>query len=297
VVGIGAQEELGNYTQRDHEESTMSESNAPAVTIDVDGAVGTLRFNRPERLNAWGSDISKGLLDGLQAMEQDTNVKVVLLTGEGRAFSAGANLRDPLTHSTPSVEEYLRDISVQSGSSVANVFESVLGFTKPLVAVVNGYSVGIGFLTTLCCDVIIAGESAEFWLPQASIGILPAYAGTARLAQWIGKGRAMEIALTGRRVTAHEARDIGLVSQVVADADLATTARAFADSLAEKPALGVKLTKESLNFALEVGSLRQAGVSDLYRFMALTLTDDASNAHEEWRSRLGGGIEGSVGMP
>lgn len=264
----------------------MTTKASSAVTLTTVGSVATLTFNRPERLNAWGADISKGLTDRLREVERDKEINVCVLTGKGRAFSAGANLQDPSTHRTESVEEFLENISVLSGPSIANVFDAIIGFTKPLIAAVNGYTVGIGFLTTLCCDIIIAAESAQFWLPQtAMLGILPAYAGTARLAQWVGRGRAMEIALSGRRVTASEGHDIGLVSRVVPDQDLSLIAAEVAAQLANVPPLAAKLTKESLNFAFEVGSLRLAGMADLYRFMALTLTDESQQAHLQWRSR------------
>ena len=153
----------------------------PAAVTEIDGdGVATVWLNRPDRLNAWGTDIASALLDALRSAEADPGVRGVVLTGKGRAFSAGADLKNPATHRIDSMEEYL-------GSQVADrgrpMFDLVSHYAKPIVCAVNGYAIGIGCLVPLCCDFIYAGEAAKFQLPQVSLGILPAYGGELRLAR------------------------------------------------------------------------------------------------------------------
>lgn len=266
-------------------DATSLEGSAAVLITRMTG-VAMMEFNRPERLNAWGEDISRGLLDGLAECADDPETHVVVITGQGRAFSAGANLKDSATHRTPSVDEFLARSARKS--TAATVFDGLRGFPKPLIALVNGYAAGIGCLVTLYCDVILAGQSASFWLPQASLGILPAYGGTARLAHWVGWGRAADIALTGRHVDAAEAERIGLAQRVLPDGDLRKQGEKYARQIASMPPLAMRLTKESLAQAADTDSVRGAAIADIYRFMALTLTADAQSAHNVWRESRDG---------
>lgn len=246
------------------------------------GSVRLLVLNRPESYNAWGEDMAAALGRELCTADEDEDVRCCVLTGSGeKAFSSGANLKDPRTHMTPSADEAL---AAMRPASAPMFFEDLLTFRKPLISAVNGYAIGAGFLLTLCTDIIIAAENAVFALPQASLGIMPAYGGAVRLAQWVGRGRAMDIALTGRRVDATEARDIGIASQVVPVSELRAASLDLAGRLAGLPPLGAALTKESLNRAMEEGALKATSITDLYRFLALGMTDEARRRHENWRS-------------
>jgi enoyl-CoA hydratase len=216
----------------------------------------------------------------LAEIETDESVRVVILTGAGKAFSSGANLKDPKSHATLSLDETLADMNVRTKPLF---YEEVAGFSKPLICAVNEYAIGASFMLALCCDFILASETAQFWMPQGGLGLFPAHAATARLAQWVGRGRAMEIALTGRRVSASEAKEIGLVTAVAPAGELDQLARTRALELAKMPPLGLKFTKESLNLGLEIGSLRLAGVGDAYRMLLLTLTHESQERHANWR--------------
>ncbi len=239
-----------------------------------------LRLNRPGVHNAWGNDMAESLCTRLAELDADQSIRAAILTGAGKAFSSGANLKDPKSHTTPSLDQTL---AAMNFSTRPLFFENVIGFSKPLICAVNGFAIGGPFMLALCCDIIVASDTAQFWMPQGSLGLLPAHAATARLAQWIGRGRAMEIALTGRRVTASEAKDIGLVSEVAPSEELDDLARTRALELAAMPPLGLKLTKESLNFGLEIGSLRLASIGDAYRMLLLTLTQESQTRHKAWR--------------
>src|SRR5256712_177615 len=175
-----------------------------AVLIERKGSVALLSFNRPERLNAWNPDLGAALLARLHEAELDDSVRAVVLTGVGRAFSSGADLNNPKTHTVESPEQHLANLK---GSPV---FDAVERYPKPIISAVNGYAIGIGCLVPLCCHFILAGQQAVFCLPQVSLGILPAYGGTLRLARFVGRGNALNIALTGRQGGADEALRMGM---------------------------------------------------------------------------------------
>lgn len=263
----------------------MATSNLADVVLreDRDDHVSVLRLHRPDRLNAWGPDMASRLAEHLADLDADRQTRVAVLTGSGdRAFSSGADVGQAATHTVGSIGEYLADVKLSGHPA----FESISTFTKPLICAVNGYAIGAGFLVALRCDIILASDTAVFSLPQAQLGIIPAYGGLARLAGWVGRGNAMHIGLTGRRVDAHEARAMGLVASTHAAAELEDAALELASQLAAAPPLALKLTKESLNLGLEMGgSTRAAGIADLYRFLALEQTEDCAEAHQAWREK------------
>lgn len=249
-----------------------------AVLIERQGAVAVISLNRPERLNAWSPDLGAALLDRLREAAADASVRGVVLTGAGRAFSAGADLKNPKTHTVESPEQHL------AGLRGNPVFDTVETYPKPIVSAVNGHAVGLGCLVPLCCDFILAGERALFCLPQVSLGILPAYGGTLRLARFVGRGNALNIALTGRHVGAEEALRMGLVVSVHAQETLIADAVKTMQEIADMPVHAVRLARESLRLGYE-GGLAATAHADLYRFMALAQTSDRAKRHDAWRER------------
>jgi enoyl-CoA hydratase/carnithine racemase len=157
-------------------------------------------------------------------------------------------------------------------------------FSKLVIAAVNGYAVGIGCIVTYCCDLIIASDRAEWRLPQVALGILPNHGGIVRLARWVGKGQAMKVAM-GYPMTAEEAFRFGLAQWLVPHAELMAQTTAIAERLAELPPLASRLAKESLNRGLDMSSVADAAYVDLYRFMALSMTEDARESHQAWREQ------------
>ena len=248
------------------------------VLVGDANGVRTITLNRPERLNAWSPDLGAALLDRLREAEADESVRGVVLTGVGRAFSAGADLKNPRTHTVESAEEHLARLR---GSPV---FDTVETYPKPIISAVNGYAVGIGCLVPLCCDFILAGAEAVFCLPQVSLGILPAYGGTLRLARFVGRGNALNIALTGRKVGADEALRMGMVVSVLPQAELVPEAIKTMQGIADMPPHAVRLARESLRLGYDAGMAATAH-ADLYRFMALAQTSDREKRHEAWRKR------------
>ncbi len=259
------------------------------VLHERQGHVVTLTLSRPAERNAWGPDFMEGIARHLEAAEDDDEVRCVVLTGDpsGQAFCAGAYIKDPKTHSVGSAAEFLR--SVPKRRSFA--FDVLTNFPKPIVASVNGYAVGIGCLITFCADLIVASERAEWRLPQAALGILPAYGGGPRTARWIGKGLAMRLAL-GFPLPADEAYRIGLAQWLVAEDELGAKTREVAEHIAGLPPLAAQMTKESMTRGLDIPNLADAAIADLYRFMALELTEDKEEAHAAWRERRGPVVKG-----
>ncbi|MGE3077269.1 MAG: enoyl-CoA hydratase/isomerase family protein [Dehalococcoidia bacterium] len=248
-----------------------------AVTLEIDDNVGIMRFNRPERLNAWSRDVGEAFIARLNEAKANDSIKGVVLTGNGRAYSAGADLKNPSTHSVESVEDHL------ASHSGMPVFDTLSTFPKPIISAVNGYAIGIGCLVPLCCDFIIASEKAVFGLPQVSLGILPAYGGTLRLARHVGRGNALDMALTGRHVGGEEALRMGLVSRLVPHDDLVAEAIATMRKLTAMPVHAVRLAKESLRIGYDSG-MTATEQGDAMRFLALAQTQARADRHEAWRA-------------
>jgi len=244
--------------------------------------VGIVTLSRPEARNAWGADFTEGIAEYFTAMEDDDEVRCAVLTGDekGGAFSAGANLKNPQTHTLPSAAEFIKSLPKRRDRQ----FEVLSNFPKPLIAAVNGYAIGVGCIVTFCCDLVVASDRAEWRLPQVALGILPAYGGSVRLARWVGKGHAMRLAM-GFPLKADEAYRIGLAQWLVPHAELMAKTMEVAGHIAALPPLAAQLTKESLLRGMDIPNLSDASLVDLYRFMALEATEDKDEGHRAWREK------------
>jgi enoyl-CoA hydratase/carnithine racemase len=252
------------------------------LLYDKRGHIGIVTLSRPQARNAWGEDYNEGLKELLPQLEDDRDIRVVILTGDdaGGAFSAGADLKNPKTHTNDSAADFIESLPKRRRHQAMNLLSD---FAKPLVAAVNGYAVGIGCIVTYCCDLIVASERAEWRLPQVALGILPAQGGTVRLDRWVGRGMAMRVAM-GFPLKAEEAHRCGLAQWLVPHDQLMAKAIEVAEHVAAMPPLAARLAKEAVNFGLDA-PLREAANADLYRFMALELTEDKKEAHQAWRER------------
>jgi enoyl-CoA hydratase/carnithine racemase len=246
------------------------------------GNVAVLTLSRPEARNAWCQEYNDGFMEIMPKLENDRDVRCVVLTGDpaGNAFSAGADLKNPRTHVHESVADFLEELPSRRRSSAIHL---VTDFAKPIIAAVNGYAIGIGCIVTYCCDLIVASEAAEWRLPQAGLGIIPAQGGSVRLARWIGKGNAARAAF-GFPVSAAEAYRTGLAQWLVPPAQLMDQAMQAANHIAALPPLAARVTKESLRSGLDV-PLPEAVLGDLYRFAMLEWTEDKAESHQAWRER------------
>ena len=207
--------------------------------------IGYVAVNRPEKLNALNRKTMDELYDCFQEIERDDEVRAVILTGAGeRAFVGGADINE-LAVQTP-VEG--KELSMR-GQKILDLIEH-LG--KPVIAAVNGYALGGGCELALACTIRIASENARLGQPEVKLGLIPGYAGTQRLPRLVGRGRALEMVLSGEPVSAAEAYRIGLVNQVVPAQDLIAAAEKLAQKILANAPLAVKFALEAVNHGLEM---------------------------------------------
>jgi len=224
-------------------EATATYSN---ILLDVQGGVAVITINRPPA-NALSKATIEELHAALRALENDTNARCVVITGAGQyVFIGGADITEFV-----GLDEAGARASVQRGHDLFNAIEH---YAKPVIAAVNGVCVGGGNELALSCDIRIAAESAKFGQPEVNLGIIPGWGGTQRLARLVGKGRALEMMLTGDLVKADDALRFGLVNKVVPDNEVLTHARNLARKLAMGAPLAMKYIKYATNVGLEQGS-------------------------------------------
>jgi 2-(1,2-epoxy-1,2-dihydrophenyl)acetyl-CoA isomerase len=225
----------------------MSES---VLLRDHRAGVLTLTFNRPDKLNAFNDDLTQELLSALGDAERDPAVRVVVLRGAGRGFSAGQDLEAFVrlkTSPTPiSVAEHLR-------KSYNRVVISIRSMEKPVIASLGGIAAGVGLSIALCCDLRVAGDDAVLTLGFSKIGLIPDGGGSLMLPLLAGLGRGLELAWTSDRIDAREAHRIGLVNKVVAAADLEADTQAFARRVVDVSPIAIGLTKRAFNRAILPG--------------------------------------------
>jgi E-phenylitaconyl-CoA hydratase len=209
-----------------------------AIRYDIDGKIATLTIDRPEAMNAMDRDTSRQLADALQDFDRDESLLVAILTGAGeRAFSAGADLKK--MYGGPE-DGHIREI--WDGERQWRLGQR-LQIWKPVIAAINGYCLAGGLELAMGCDIRIASETASFGCPEVRWGILHGY-GALRLPKTIRLSAAMELLLTGDRISAQEAYRLGIVSRVVAPTALLPAARALADKICANGPLAVRVTKE-----------------------------------------------------
>ncbi len=214
-----------------------------AVLFQKKENVGIITFNRPHRLNAINQALLKGFILQLQRARDDSDVRSVILTGAGRSFCAGEDLKE--TSSGKSFEQW--GIEVDALQDVQRV---ILGLGKPLIAAVNGYAVGGGLEFALSCDVRVAAEDAAFGFPETGIGLTVTTAGTKLITQIVGLGKAKELVLTGRVIDAAEALDIGMVNKVVGNEELLDQAMEMCLAMNERSPLALKLSRIAIDQGL-----------------------------------------------
>lgn len=224
----------------------MSEQSVVLSEIRDDG-VAVVRLNRPKVRNALNLVTRRALADAFTALHDNGDVRAIVLTGEGGCFAAGADLNefidaDPIEIMKRRTERYYQAIAITP---------------QPIIAAIEGFALGGGLELAMTCDILIAGESAELGQPEVRIGIMCGAGGTQRLTRAVGKFQAMRMCLTGKPISASEAYAIGLVSQVVPDAEVFETALKTAQSIAKLPPLAIQQTKEAVlqadNSSLEAG--------------------------------------------
>ena len=236
------------------------------ILVDRDGAVATITINRPKVLNALSMATLDELRRAILALKYDDGVRAIILTGAGdKSFIAGADINE-LSEQTPvgGREHALR------GQHLLDLVEH-LG--KPVIAAINGYALGGGCELAMACTIRIAADSAKLGQPEINLGIIPGYGGTQRLSRLIGRGRALELMLTGDQLTAAEAHRLGLVNRVVTGANLMGEARKLAHALAAKAPIAVRYIIDAVNKGLQM-PLPEAQVFEATLFGLVSTTED-----------------------
>ncbi len=211
------------------------------ILVFTEGAVGRIQLNRPQALNALNSKLMAEVVDALAGFEADPAVRCILLHGDEKAFAAGADIKEMVDQGA--IDMYARDF--------ISLWDAVYRTKKPLVAAVSGYALGGGCELAMICDTIVASETARFGQPEINIGVLPGAGGTQRLTRAVGKAVAMDMVLSGRMLSAQEAKAAGLVSRVVPPEAYLTEAQKLAAEIATKSPVALQLAKEAVLQAFE----------------------------------------------
>lgn len=252
-----------------------------AIKLSSEGPVTTVTLNRPEVLNALNLQLMEELVSALDELEQDEDVRCVVLTGNERAFAAGADIKEMA--GATSVDMLVRDQFAR--------WDRIRRFKKPLIAAVSGFALGGGNELAMLCDMIVASETAQFGQPEINIGVMPGAGGTQRLARAVGKALAMEMVLTGRTLSAREAWRHGLVNRVVPVEVYLKEAQALAAQIAEKASLAAQLAKEAVNKVYDL-PLQEGLLHERKNFYLLFSTEDQKEGMsafvEKRRPRFGG---------
>lgn len=213
------------------------------IIYEKKDGIGYVTMNRPKALNALNTDVLAELDHVFREIDRDDEVRVAIITGEGRSFVAGADIAQMADLNGTEG----RDMTIQ-GQHVMELIESI---NKPVIAAVNGFALGGGNELSMACDIRIASEKAKFGQPEVNLGIIPGYGGTQRLPRLVGKGMAKKLIYSAEMINAEEAYRIGLVDQVVPAEELMSTAENLAKTIMEKAPIAIKMAKVAINNGMQ----------------------------------------------
>ncbi|MFC5549124.1 enoyl-CoA hydratase/isomerase family protein [Massilia aerilata] len=242
-----------------------------AVSVEREGSLGWVVLTRPGQINAINDEIRAGVPQALRELDADPGIRVIAIRGAGaRGFCAGADIKEKRGPETA--------IEVRSRMQGARWIEAIDAVQKPVIAAVHGYCMGGGLELALACDIRYAAPDAVFSLPETALGLIPGGGGTQRLARVVGPGRAMDLLLTGERLDARAARDIGLVTRVANESEaLIDEVRSFAQRIAARAPAATLSVKRAARSALEL-ELKQGLDLELDLFAMLKPSEDAREA-------------------
>ena len=212
-----------------------------SILVETRGRVGLITLNRPQALNALNRQLMLELMDALEAFDNEDAVGAMVVTGNEKAFAAGADIKEMADKTTH---------QMMDGDHLA-AFGRIRTIRKPVIAAVSGWALGGGCEVALSCDMIIASDSAQFGLPEINLGVIPGAGGTQRLVRAVGKALAMEMILNQRRIDAQEALQYGLVNRVKPVSDYLNEAMNLAEEIASRAPLAVRAAKRMINHSYE----------------------------------------------
>ncbi len=222
-----------------------------------------IRLNRPQVMNALNHQLMCEVMDSLEAFDNDDNIGAMVITGNERAFAAGADIKELADQSAQQIKE---------NDHIA-AFSRIMNIRKPVIAAVSGYALGGGCELAMSCDMIVASETAKFGQPEITIGVIPGAGGTQRLTRVVGKAIAMEMILNNRTLSAQEAYEFGLVNRVVPIDQSLNEALKLAEEIASRAPIAVRGAKKMINLAYEL-SLSDALREEKQEFYNLFATED-----------------------
>lgn len=235
------------------------------IKLEKNEGLATVTINRPKAMNALNEDVLNELYDAFTAIELDEEVKAVLVTGEGKAFVAGADIAQ--MHKLTPLEGRKM---MTTGHKVMNFIENI---EKPVIAAVNGFALGGGCELAMACDIRIASTKAKFGQPEVGLGIIPGFGGTQRLARLVGKGMAKYLVMTAEIIDASEAYRIGLVERLAEPEELIEVAEKTARTIMSKAPIAVGTGKTAINKGFDLG-MAEASALEVETFTAAFSSDD-----------------------
>jgi len=235
------------------------------ILVEKKDGIGFIKINRPKVLNALNQETIEEITNAVLELEKDVKIKVGVLTGEGKAFIAGADISAMANMTTLEAKEF-----AELGHNMLNTIEKS---RLPFIAAINGYALGGGCETIMACDIVIAGKSALLGQPEINLGISPGFGGTQRLSRLVGRMKAKELLLTGRNITAEEAHSIGLVNMVVDDDKLMETTEKIAGKIAGKSSVQTNFIKALVNKGTDI-DLNTANSLEISYFSSSFSTHD-----------------------
>lgn len=231
---------VNNRAPKEVREGIMSDQ---LVKITIKGRVGLIELNRPKAMNALCAELIQQLNDSLKLLESNRNISVMVLTGSETVFAAGADIKE------------MKDLTFSQafmGDFITKTWEEISKCRKPIIAAVSGYALGGGCEVAMMCDLIYAADNAKFGQPEITIGTIPGAGGTQRLPRFIGHAKAMEMCLTGKMISATEAKALGLVADVFPTDTLLTEVLKVARHMASMSLPVLMIIKESIKKAYEM---------------------------------------------
>jgi enoyl-CoA hydratase len=249
------------------------------IRCEARDGVALITLNRPKVLNAMNRRLWIEFEEALEAVRQDPTVKVLIITGEGRAFSSGADLKESKTRTLEAYRDYLEGLQAVS--------RQVIGFEKPTIAAINGYALGSGYELALACDIRIAAEDALIGSPEARVSSSVTGGALRLLQDLVGPGKASELLFTARNIDGREAERIGLVNQAVPPEELLPAAQRMARDIAANAAFSLKMIKKGLRMAREPVSLEALMAFEIEACLACVATQERLQALANFADRKG----------
>jgi enoyl-CoA hydratase len=244
------------------------------IEASIKGNLGLITLNRPKVLNAINRPMVSEILSAMEGFEESDQVRVIVLSGNGRAFAAGAD-----------IDEMANDHAIDF--ELRNQFKDwdrLAMIKKPIIGAVQGFALGGGFELALCCDLLIAADDAEFGFPEVNLGVMPGAGGTQRLTKLVGKTKAMEWLFTGKRISALDALQFGIINHIMAKEVLMEETVKLAEGIAKQAPLSIRLIKESVLKAVDT-SLEEGMHFERKNFYLLFSTEDQKEGMKAFQEK------------